>query len=163
MSLDSRADRRIHFAKWLTSPENAYVRAQYSEPGVGKHHGQRLADPVDDVRATNPASNEELFAALCERLRRARLRHQAPDPHHHELGRIPAVEPMPTPPIKDDNLYYSKYIDAPVAGEVMLDAMSQVPVSQRRSRAIPSGTRALQLPDSQVKSEYLTVFGRPPA
>ena len=26
--------------------------------------GRGLVDPVDDVRATNPASNEELFAAL---------------------------------------------------------------------------------------------------
>ena len=30
-----------------------------------------------------------------------------------------------------------------------------------RSRASRQGTRALQLPDSQVASQYLTVFGRP--
>ena len=30
----------------------------------GNFMGRGLVDPVDDVRATNPASNEELFAAL---------------------------------------------------------------------------------------------------
>ena len=30
----------------------------------GTFMGKGLADPMDDVRATNPASNEELFAAV---------------------------------------------------------------------------------------------------
>jgi hypothetical protein len=40
--------------------------------------------------------------------------------------------------------------------------MSQVTGSPTAFPGYPAGTRALQLPDTQVKSEFLTSFGRPP-
>jgi uncharacterized protein DUF1553 len=45
---------------------------------------------------------------------------------------------------------------------VILDAMSQVTGAPTAFAGYPAGTRALQLPDTQVKSEFLTSFGRPP-
>jgi hypothetical protein len=45
--------------------------------------------------------------------------------------------------------------------EVLLDAMSQVTGVASQFSGYPAGTRALQLPDTQVKSEFLTSFGRP--
>ena len=30
----------------------------------GNFHGRGLVNPVDDLRSTNPASNDELFAAV---------------------------------------------------------------------------------------------------
>ena len=64
MPLDSEADRRIHFAKWLTSPKNEMFARNIVNRVWGTVMGKGLADPIDDVRATNPASNEELFAAV---------------------------------------------------------------------------------------------------
>ena len=43
----------------------------------------------------------------------------------------------------------------------MLDAMSQVPGVPTAFPGFPAGTRAMQLPDSQVASQFLSVFGRP--
>src|SRR5215471_12087864 len=40
--------------------------------------------------------------------------------------------------------------------------MSQVTGSPTAFAGYPPGTRALELPDTQVKSEFLTSFGRPP-
>ena len=63
---------------------------------------------------------------------------------------------------QSDNKYYSKYIVKRLPAEVLLDAMSQVTGVPTRFSGYPAGTRALQLPDTQVKSEFLTSFGRPP-
>src|SRR5260370_38089643 len=60
-----------------------------------------------------------------------------------------------------DNIFYSKYIIKRLPAEVILDAYSQVTGVPTQFSGYPAGTRALQLPDTQVKSEFLTVFGRP--
>src|ERR1700683_2388382 len=43
----------------------------------------------------------------------------------------------------------------------MPDAMSQVTGAPTAFSGYPAGTRALQLPDTQVKSDFLASFGRP--
>ena len=45
--------------------------------------------------------------------------------------------------------------------EVMLDAVSQVTGAPTAFKDYPPGTRALQLPDSNVDSYFLRSFGRP--
>jgi hypothetical protein len=45
---------------------------------------------------------------------------------------------------------------------VLLDTMSQVTGVPTEFTGYPQGTRALQLPDTQVQSQFLTAFGRPP-
>jgi hypothetical protein len=44
---------------------------------------------------------------------------------------------------------------------VILDAITQITRVASRFDGYPAGTRALQLPDSQVNSYFLTAFGRP--
>src|SRR4029077_344590 len=63
---------------------------------------------------------------------------------------------------QNDNKYYSKYIVKRLAAGGLLDAMSQVTGVPTQFNGYPAGTRALQLPDTQIKSEFLTSFGRPP-
>jgi Protein of unknown function (DUF1553) len=62
---------------------------------------------------------------------------------------------------QSDNVYYSKHIVRRLSAEVILDAMSRVTGSPTAFPGYPAGTRALQLPDTQVKSEFLASFGRP--
>jgi hypothetical protein len=45
--------------------------------------------------------------------------------------------------------------------EVLLDAVDRVTGTQTAFRGLASGTRAIQLPDNQAESYFLTVFGRP--
>ena len=78
MALDSPEDRRVHFAEWLTSKNNTYFQRAIVNRVWGNFMGRGIVDPVDDVRATNPASNEELFRALCKDFVDHGMRRKAP-------------------------------------------------------------------------------------
>jgi hypothetical protein len=158
--LDSQEDRRLVFARWLTSPENAMFARTVVNRVWANFMGRGLVDPVDDLRATNPASNEELLAALSKDFVE----------HGYDVQRL--IRTIMNSTVyqlsseangtnQSDNIYYSKHIVRRLAGEVILDAMSQVTGAPTAFAGYPAGTRALQLPDTQVKSEFLTSFGRP--
>ena len=123
--------------------------------------GRGLVDPVDDLRATNPASNEELFAALSQGLRRARFDVK------HLIRTImnSAAYQLSSRSQRDQSerqhVLLEVHREAAAGGSA---AGRDVAGDRRRRRAFagyPAGTRALQLPDTQVKSEFLTSFGRP--
>ncbi|HWC97952.1 MAG TPA: DUF1553 domain-containing protein [Candidatus Sulfopaludibacter sp.] len=161
MPLDSTADRRALFADWLTSPNNALFSRTLVNRVWANFMGRGLVDPVDDVRAANPASNEELFSALSKDF----------VDHGYDVQRlIRTIMNSSTYQLSSeanatnqaDNTFYSKHIIRRLPAEVILDAMSQVTGSPTAFSGYPAGTRALQLPDTQVKSDFLTSFGRPP-
>jgi Protein of unknown function (DUF1549)/Protein of unknown function (DUF1553)/Bacterial Ig-like domain (group 2) len=159
--LDSPVDRRLPFAQWLTSKDNVYFQRAIVNRIWGNFMGRGIVDPVDDVRATNPASNQELLDALCKdfvdhRFDVKRLIRTIMNSAAYQL----ASEANATN--QSDNKYYSKYIVKRLPAEVLLDAMSQVTGVPTQFGGYPGGTRALQLPDTQVKSEFLASFGRPP-
>jgi hypothetical protein len=60
-----------------------------------------------------------------------------------------------------DNVYYSKYIVKRLPAEVLLDSLSQVTGVPTAFAGYAAGTRALQLPDALVPSQFLASFGRP--
>jgi hypothetical protein len=122
--------------------------------------GRGLVDPMDDLRATNPASNEELLAALSKDF----------VDHGYDVQRLIRtimnsslyqLSSEANSTNQSDNIYYSKHIIRRLSGEVILDAMSQVTGAPTAFGGYPVGTRALQLPDTQVKSDFLASFGRP--
>jgi hypothetical protein len=160
VSLDSTEDRRAAFAQWLTSPDNAMFARTVVNRVWANFMGRGLVDPVDDLRATNPASNEELLAALSKdfvangydvkRLIRTIMN-----------SAVYQLSSEANATNQSDNIYYSKHIVRRLQAEVILDAMSRVTGSPTAFPGYPTGTRALQLPDTQVKSEFLASFGRP--
>jgi hypothetical protein len=160
MSLDSQDDRRVPFANWLTSPKNEYFSRAIVNRVLGNFMGRGLVDPIDDVRATNPASNEDLFSALSKDF----------VDHHFDIKYlIRTVMNSTTYQLaseanatnQDDKKFYSKYIIKRLPAEVLLDSMAQVTGVPTQFTGYPAGTRALQLPDTQVVSQFLNVFGRP--
>jgi hypothetical protein len=160
MPVDSTDNRRAHFAEWLTNPKNPYFARAIVNRVFANFMGRGIVDPVDDLRATNPASNEELFAALAKDFAE----------HGYDIKRLirtimnSAVYQLSSEANatnQNDDKYYSKYIVKRLPAEVLLDAMSQVTGVPSRFAGYPAGTRALQLPDTQVQSEFLTSFGRP--
>jgi len=160
IAIDSPEDRRVAFAKWLTGPENAMFARTVVNRVWANFMGRGLVDPVDDLRATNPASNEELLAALSKDFVEhgydvRRLIRTIMDSSVYQLS----SEANATN--QSDNIYYSKHIVRRLAAEVILDAMSQVTGTPTAFAGYPAGTRALQLPDTQVKSDFLASFGRP--
>ncbi len=158
--LDSPVDRRIALDDWLTSPQNPYFARSLVNRVWGNFMGRGIINPVDDTRATNPASNEELIAALAKDF----------VDHHYDVNYlirtimnsgVYQLSSEANATNQNDNVFYSKYIIKRLPAEVILDAYSQVTGVPTPYSGYPAGTRALQLPDSQVTSQFLTVFGRP--
>jgi hypothetical protein len=158
--LDSAIDRRLHFAEWLTSPDNQHFARAIVNRVWGNFMGRGLVDPIDDVRATNPASNEELFRALTRDFVEngydiKRLIRLIMNSATYQLS----SEANATN--QADTVYYSKYIVKRLAAEVLLDAISQVTGVPSSFPGYPPGTRAMQLPDVRIQSQFLSAFGRP--
>ena len=142
MPLDSTGDRRVVFANWLTSPGNPMFARTVVNRVWANFMGRGLVDPVDDVRASNAASNEELFAALTRdfvdsgydirRLIRTILN-----------SSVYQLSSDANATNQFDNIYYSKHIVRRLAAEVILDAMSHVTGAPTAFAGYPAGTRAL--------------------
>jgi hypothetical protein len=169
--LDDPADRREPLAQWLTAPENPYFAKAVVNRVWANFFGVGLVERVDDLRVSNPASNEALLTAAAEFLVQQRFDLKA---LMREILRSETYQRSsePLPANAADTRFYARYYPRRLMAEVILDAYSQVtgvPTEFQRSTGngdsfqftYPRGTRALQLPDSQVASYFLKSFGKP--
>jgi hypothetical protein len=60
----SAAARREQLARWITSKDNQYFAKSYVNRLWGYLFGVGIIEPIDDIRAGNPATNPELLDAL---------------------------------------------------------------------------------------------------
>ena len=155
------AGRREALAQWVTAPENPYFARAIVNKVWANFMGRGLVDPVDDMRTANPASNEKLMQALVDDL----IAHGFDLKHlmRQILNSAAYQRSSKTNETNaEDEVYYSHYIVRRMPAEVALDAITQVARTPTRFEGLPEGTRALSLPDTQVRSYFLDVFGRPP-
>jgi hypothetical protein len=172
LDANQAGDRRQYLADWLTSPENPYFARAITNRVWANFFGVGLIEPVDDLRLSNPASNEELLDAAAKFLVDHKCDLKA---LMREILRSAAYQrsSIPVGASRHDTRDYSHYYPRRLMAEVSLDAISQVtaaptefteiefPGADRDKTAFyPKGTRALQLYDSAVVSRYLRTFGR---
>ena len=159
MALDSPDDRKMRMARWLT--RNPYFARNIVSRVWANFFGRGLVDPEDDLRATNPASNEKLFSALVDDFvaNGHDVKHLIRTIMNSGVYQLSST---PNATNQGDDKYYSKYIVKRLSAEVILDAMSQLTGVPSSFKGYPAGTRATQLPDVQVESQFLESFGRPP-
>ncbi len=171
VSMTSTEDRRITLANWLTSADNKLFQRAIVNRVWANFFGSGLVEAVDDLRVTNPASNEPLFAAACEHLvgqkfdLKALMRTILQSETYQRSS-------LTLPENITDLRYGSHYVPRRLKAEVLLDTVSQVTAApttfkiDRRNAnrgtadAYPMGFRALQLPDSNIASYFLKSFGR---
>ncbi len=159
ISLDSPGRREL-LADWLTSPENKQFSRTVVNRVWANFMGKGLVDPVDDLRSTNPPSNEPLMSALVDDFvkRGYDVKHLAGvimnSATYQRTWETNSTN------VNDDR-YYSHYLVKRLPAEVMLDAISQVTGVPTQFEDFPTGTRALQLPDTAIQSYFLDAFGRP--
>ncbi|MEO8497794.1 MAG: DUF1549 domain-containing protein, partial [Planctomycetota bacterium] len=125
LPFDSTDDRRVHLANWLTAPDNPYFARSIANRVWANFLGVGLVESIDDMRDSNPASNEELLSAAAnyvvenkfdlKPLMRAILQ-------SHTYQR--SSEPLPAN--QAEHRFYSRYYPRRMMAEVMLDAISQV-------------------------------------
>lgn len=169
---DDPRDRREYLADWLTSPENPYFARAITNRVWASYLGVGLVEPVDDLRVSNPASNEKLLSAAADYLVE----------HDYDLKALMRVimqsatyqrSSAPLAGNQDDKRFYSRYYPRRLMAEVLLDAVSQVTgvpsefnqiaypgADFQKTDFYPEGTRAIELYDSAVRSYFLKTFGR---
>jgi len=172
LSLDSPLDRRAFFADWLTAPDNPFFARSVVNRVWRNFLGRGLVEAEDDIRDTNPATNRELFDALTKDFVQNRF-----DIKHliRTLANSATYQrsSVPLPTNAADDRFYSRYLVRRLTAEVILDAYSDItgiatpfnilslgPSGGTSAAAYPMGTRAMQLPDSQLISNFLDAFGR---
>lgn len=172
LPLDSSQDRREVLAKWLTAPENPYFSRAIVNRLWKNFYGVGLVEAVDDLRSTNPASNEKLLSATARYLADQKFDLQALMRTILQSATYQRSS-APVPGNADDPRFYSRYYPRRLMAEVLLDAVSQVTgvptefVTDLRNQNLglgekyPVGIRAQQLPDSLILSYFLKSFGRP--
>ena len=155
----SAADRREALADWLCSSKNPYFARAVVNRVWANFMGVGLVESVDDMRETNPPSNEKLLAALADYLVSNRFDLKALMRvilQSCTYGRTSSALPGNA----KDFRFYSRYYPRRLMAEVMLDAFSQVTGAPTQFKDFPAGWRALQLPDSNIESYFLESFGR---
>ncbi len=153
-------DPRSSLVDWMVAPENPFFARSLTNR-YWKHFFERgLVEPEDDLRVTNPPANPALLDGLAK--------HFA-DTNYDLKGLIKLICTSTTyrfsSEASDQNLAdqssYSRYYPKRLQAEVLLDAIDQVVGSTTAFEGMPTGTRAVSLPDTSFNSYFLTVFGRP--
>jgi hypothetical protein len=171
---DAPIDRREVAANWITSPSNPYFARAITNRVWANFFGHGLVEQVDDLRLSNPASNEPLLAAASQylvdkgfdlkELMRAILDSET-------YGR----SSQPIPQNATESKYLTRYYPRRLMAEVLLDSIDQVietsspfttvafpGADSQKTDFYPAGTRAIQLYDAAIDSYFLKTFGRNP-
>ncbi len=169
---DDLGDRREVLADWLTSPANPYFTRAIANRVWANFLGVGLVESVDDLRASNPASNEALLAALAKFTAeqrydlRALMRLILTSQTYRRSNEVLSEN-------RDDRRHYSRHFPRRLSAEVLADALADITGrpetfneivlsdgSTEKTTLQTNAVRALQLTDSAVKSYFLKTFGR---
>ena len=153
-------DRRIPLAKWLASPDNPWFAKSIVNRYMSYLLGRGLVEPVDDLRSTNPATNEEMFGALATYL----------EENQYDVkqlvkvimnSRLYQLSSQPTELNKSAGKFYAFYKVKRIAAEPLLDAINTATGTTVKFTNLPLGTRAIELPDTNYNNYFLKTFGKP--
>ena len=162
-TLDADASRRQHFGAWLTSPKNPYFARSYVNRMWGYLLGKGLIEPIDDIRAGNPASIPELVEFLEKDFvgHGFDVRHLVRTICRSKIYQL-AMESNQWN--ADDDRNYSHALPRRLPAEVLYDAIHQVTGSVSHLPGMTPGARAASLSDAEsgLKDGFLTNLGRPP-
>jgi hypothetical protein len=152
-------DPRVALAAWITDPKNEYFSGAMVNRLWRHFLGVGLVEPVDDLRASNPPTNPQLWTALNKEF----VSHRFDLKHLMRLilnSRTYQLASATRPGNKADTRFYSHYYARRLPAEVLLDALSQSTGVPDQFPGYPVGLRAGQLPDPGLSSYFLSLFGR---
>jgi hypothetical protein len=153
-------DPRQELADWITQPGNPFFARNFANRYWAALFGPGLVEPVDDQRATNPASMPRLLDALADDL----ADHKFDAKHLLRTicnSRTYQLAPELNPPRDADGMLATHRVPRRLSAEVLLDAINQVTGTSEVFAGQPPGTRAIALPDPTIASLFLTTFGKP--
>jgi hypothetical protein len=154
------ADPRRRLADWMASPDNPYVARAFVNRVWANLMGRGLVEPVDDMRETNPATNEPLLQALAQDF----IAHGYDMRHVIRTivsSRTYALASTSGGANARDLQNYSRAYRKRLSAEVLFDAVCDATEQPEEFVGMPPGTRAVQLWDHRLPSAFLDTFGRP--
>lgn len=153
-------DRREVLANWLASPENPYFAKNLSNIVWAHFFGMGIVDEVDDVRVSNPASNQELLDELGKRF----------TDYNYDFKKLVKDICMSntyqrstqaTETNESDTRNFARGPIRRIRAETMLDIISQVTNTNDKFPGLPLGARAVEIADGRTSTYFLSTFGRP--
>ncbi|MFO0964814.1 MAG: DUF1553 domain-containing protein [Gemmataceae bacterium] len=160
---DEKAPRRTQLAAWITSKDNPYFAKSYANRVWSYLLGTGIIEPIDDIRAGNPATNPQLLDRLTkefvdsgfdvQKLIKTICKSRTYQ-HSHVTSKWN----------EDDDINYSHAIARRLPAEVLYDSIHRATGATSRLPGLPPGARAAQLLDSSVPvpGSFLELFGKPP-
>jgi hypothetical protein len=143
----------------MTKADNPWF-ARLAVNRLWKHYlGRGLVEPEDDLRSTNPATNEPLLDFLAKTLVESKYDLKAVT-RLILNSRVYQLSSVPNATNEDDEQHHSHYRVKRLPAEVLLDAISAVTESPENYPGRPRGTRAIELWDNRMPSYFLDIFGR---
>ncbi|MBQ18521.1 MAG: hypothetical protein CMJ65_15510 [Planctomycetaceae bacterium] len=157
---DGVADRRGVLADWMTSASNPFFARAIANRLWAHYFGRGLVEPIDDMRATNPAVNVPLLDALAAHLVEQRFDLRA---FTRTLlsSRVYQLSNQALKDNADDLQNFSHAMPRALPAEVLLDAICQVTGVPEKFNGWPRGYRAIQIWDNRMPSYFFRIFGRP--
>ncbi len=153
-------DRRTRLADWMTDADNPFFARAIANRLWAHYFGRGLVEPVDDLRASNPATNEPLLDALAAHLcdtdydLKAFTRTLVQSRVYQLSGETNATN-------RADEQNFSHAETRTLPAEVLLDAICQVTGSPEKFNGWPVGSRAIEVWDNRMPSYFFRIFGRP--
>jgi hypothetical protein len=153
-------DRRVQFATWLTASDNPMFARSLANRFWSYFFSRGIIDPVDDLRTTNPPINPELLDALTKDFIAHRF------DVRHLMRMIVTSQTYQRSNIannsnRHDTLNFSRAIPRRIPAEALLDSLVQATAIRENFGGAPAGFSAAQLPDAEVNSDFLNLFGKP--
>ena len=160
LTIGPEDDPREVLVSWMTESSNPYFSRVMANRVWAEIMGQGLVEPVDDIRATNPPTNEPLLDYLAENFRQQgydvkKLIRTIMNSYVFGLSSTPVERNIP------DTKNFSRYYRQRMRAEVLLDAVNDVLGTEEEIAALPPGSRAMQLWTHRSSSIFLDTFGRP--
>ena len=160
LDIPADQDPRQVLAEWVTAPENPYFAKVIVNRVWADLMGRGIVDPVDDLRATNPASNPELLEALAVDFRKngndlKKLIKTITASHAYGLSTTPNDRNAA------DLRNYSRHYRQRLRAEVLLDMASDITGVAQKFDALAPGSRAMEVWTARSHSDFLDSFGRP--
>lgn len=154
-----KRDLREHLAQWLTHPNNRAFSRNIANVVWSHFFGRGIVEPVDDVRISNPASNDSLLNYLADKL-------VADDFEIKSLvreicnSRIYQASISTNESNRYDEREFSHQKIRRLKAEVLLDCICQVTEAPERLPGLSKGESAVKVADGQAQHYFLNTFGR---
>ncbi len=159
-TLAAETDRRADFARWLTARDNPHFARSMANRVWSYFFHRGIIDPVDDLRTTNPPINPELLDALARDFAEQgfdvrRLMRRIVTSRTYQRSSV-ANETN-----AHDTMNFSHAVPRRIPAEALLDSLVQATGVAEQFGGAPGGFSAAQLPDAEVTSDFLALFGKP--